>query len=131
YRPQDLDVLQQVKHLLYDQGYTIKGARKAIEDFAKARASQPAAEWAPTIPPANVNDNDANAGAYRDTLAEIADALNVPGELEDERIGRWRNVLAGLRMELAATRDELARLLPKANYILAALTLRIYQTRPA
>lgn len=31
YRPEDIEVLQQVKHLLYKQGYTIKGARKAFE----------------------------------------------------------------------------------------------------
>src|SRR5690242_10563450 len=35
YRPQDLEILQQVKFLLYSQGYTIKGAKKAIEEFAR------------------------------------------------------------------------------------------------
>jgi DNA-binding transcriptional MerR regulator len=28
YRPQDIEALQSIKHLLYKQGYTIKGARK-------------------------------------------------------------------------------------------------------
>lgn len=32
YRPEDVMVLQQVKHLLYAQGYTIKGAKKAFEE---------------------------------------------------------------------------------------------------
>src|SRR6185436_443810 len=30
YRPQDVDTLTKIKHLLYQQGYTIKGARKAF-----------------------------------------------------------------------------------------------------
>lgn len=30
YRPEDVDVLQQIKHLLYEKGYTIKGARAAL-----------------------------------------------------------------------------------------------------
>ncbi|MFN7613413.1 MAG: MerR family transcriptional regulator, partial [Alphaproteobacteria bacterium] len=35
YRPEDIEVLQQIKHLLYRQGFTIKGAKKAIDEFAK------------------------------------------------------------------------------------------------
>lgn len=31
YRPEDMEVLGQIKHLLYKQGYTIKGAKKAFE----------------------------------------------------------------------------------------------------
>lgn len=30
YRPEDMEVLTKIKHLLYKQGYTIKGARKAF-----------------------------------------------------------------------------------------------------
>jgi DNA-binding transcriptional MerR regulator len=31
YRPEDIDVLSKIQHLLYKQGYTIKGAKKAFE----------------------------------------------------------------------------------------------------
>jgi len=60
YRPQDLDILQQIKHLLYNQGYTIKGAKKAVDEYIHARADGAAistTEWIAAIPPANVNDN--------------------------------------------------------------------------
>ena len=30
YRPQDIDILSTIKNLLYKQGYTIKGAKKAF-----------------------------------------------------------------------------------------------------
>lgn len=33
YRPEDMDVLSQIKHLLYKEGYTIKGARKAFSQM--------------------------------------------------------------------------------------------------
>lgn len=67
YRPQDLEVLGRIKHLLYSQGYTIKGAKKAIDDFAHGRG-----EWLNTLPDANMNDN---APMIDDALAEIAEAL--------------------------------------------------------
>ena len=31
YRPEDVDVLRRIKSLLYSQGYTIKGAQKAVD----------------------------------------------------------------------------------------------------
>lgn len=31
YRPEDIDILSKIQHLLYKQGYTIKGAKKAFE----------------------------------------------------------------------------------------------------
>lgn len=33
YRPEDMQVLTTIKHLLYKQGYTIKGARKALSQM--------------------------------------------------------------------------------------------------
>lgn len=55
YRPSDIDVLQQIKFLLYRQGYTIKGAKKAIDDLLVSGAN--AVHWAESFPPANGNDN--------------------------------------------------------------------------
>jgi DNA-binding transcriptional MerR regulator len=45
YRPEDMEILTTVKHLLYKQGYTIKGAKKAFsQPAAKAlQVAQPAA----------------------------------------------------------------------------------------
>lgn len=35
YRPEDLDLLRQIKSLLYDDGYTIKGVQKLLRDQSK------------------------------------------------------------------------------------------------
>ncbi len=40
YRPQDIDTLVTIKQLLYKQGYTIKGARKALADSRKNKSRE-------------------------------------------------------------------------------------------
>ena len=42
YRPEDVDLLRQIRSLLYDEGYTIKGAQKLL----RARRARPADEAA-------------------------------------------------------------------------------------
>lgn len=39
YRPQDIDTLAAIKRLLYKEGYTIKGARKAIAAHAHGQSA--------------------------------------------------------------------------------------------
>lgn len=43
YRPEDMEILHRIRHLLYKQGFTIKGAKKALN------AKDPAAETAAAI----------------------------------------------------------------------------------
>jgi len=48
YRPEDVELLRRIRKLLYEEGYTIKGAQKALRATHPAaratRASEPAAE---------------------------------------------------------------------------------------
>lgn len=46
YRPEDVQILVTIKNLLYKQGYTIKGAKKALSG-KKAESDQPAVQDAP------------------------------------------------------------------------------------
>lgn len=39
YRPEDIDKLKQIRHLLYEQGYTIKGAQKYLRTERKTHES--------------------------------------------------------------------------------------------
>ena len=41
YRSEDIDVLIQIRTLLYKEGYTIKGAKKALKSNLKTELSQP------------------------------------------------------------------------------------------
>lgn len=103
YRPDDIEVLQQVKFLLYKQGYTIKGAKKAIEDYAKVLSSTMAEVGRPqieqTTPPANVNDNI--------ELAELEEMpLGATTRTVDVALGQA--ALAALRVDLIEARNALA-----------------------
>lgn len=40
YRPEDLDALRQIKALLYDDGYTIKGVQKLLKDQNKEASAR-------------------------------------------------------------------------------------------
>lgn len=119
YRPQDLDILQQIKHLLYNQGYTIKGAKKAVDEFIHARAAGvQASEWIATIPPANMNDNIAYEEP--DILTELALALAEP-ETTEEVIAPItafpREALLAMREQLIQSRDILRGYLSETQRI--------------
>ncbi|MCE3006572.1 MAG: MerR family transcriptional regulator [Rickettsiales bacterium] len=111
YRPEDIEVLQQIKHLLYRQGFTIKGAKKAIDEFAKIVSSTSSAEakanWAQTISPANSNDNHAPEAA-------VAEDAAVPTSTVTNILPTDRQQLDALRRELAALRGVLAEKLRDA-----------------
>jgi DNA-binding transcriptional MerR regulator len=105
YRPEDIEVLQQIKFLLYKQGYTIKGAKKAIEEFAKIVDStsnpQASADWFATIPPANVNDNSLPVAEIEaEPILPIVNAAIDDNSIDD------------LRAELTALRSMLTQHLP-------------------
>ena len=41
YRSEDIDVLVQIRTLLYKEGYTIKGAKKALKSYLKTELNHP------------------------------------------------------------------------------------------
>lgn len=78
YRPEDMDILTTIKTLLYQQGYTIKGARKAfsqmkqdVELASRPVAVQPVAPAKPLITP----KQRAQLSAIRGELLGLRDQL--------------------------------------------------------
>lgn len=82
YRPEDMDVLASIKNLLYKEGYTIKGARKAFGQLKQDVLSQP---------PVPVQSSDA------------AKPLITP---------KQKAQLSAVRSELLNLRDQLSNYLP-------------------
>ncbi|MFW0777655.1 MAG: MerR family transcriptional regulator [Rickettsiales bacterium] len=73
YRPEDIETLSTIKTLLYKQGYTIKGAKKAFSKDLKAKAS---AEKTAKAKPAAINDKQRNQlTVIRHELVALQDTL--------------------------------------------------------
>jgi len=90
YRPEDIELLRQIRSLLYDEGYTIKGAQKLLKGQKRPGA----------------DDHDADESQHELGLdeADAAPALEAPPPLAPAVRGRLRQ----LREELAALRAALA-----------------------
>lgn len=71
YRPEDLDVLRRIKSLLYDDGYTIKGAQKLLKDGGEASPQEAPVETAAAKPEPTTSPADQDA--LREVLAELED----------------------------------------------------------
>ncbi len=73
YRPQDIDMLQGVKTLLYDRGYTIRGVQKLFKD-----------EGQKAILRANANDASGVVATESGLIADddVADAVAEAGALD-------------------------------------------------
>ncbi len=74
YRPGDVRTLQYIKRLLYDEGYTIEGARKKLEDMKKAQG-QMALELEPE-PPQGQDPSDDLLEAVRIEIRDIIRVLS-------------------------------------------------------
>jgi DNA-binding transcriptional MerR regulator len=73
YRPQDVEVLRLIKQLLYEEGFTIEGARKRIKELNAGGAHQhpkAAAASGPKVAPAH-KAAPAASGPARQTLLDI------------------------------------------------------------
>lgn len=77
YRPEDMEVLTSIKNLLYKEGYTIKGARKA---FSQARsdveaADQPVPVQIPVKKPVITPKQRSQLSSIRSELLTLRDQL--------------------------------------------------------
>ena len=82
YRPEDVDLLKQIRSLLYDDGYTIKGVQKLLRDRGGklAPASAPTAQTEPSTNTQPANLKDRQREDLRSILAELED---IRAELRD------------------------------------------------
>ena len=110
YRPEDVEILQQIKHLLYRQGFTIKGAKKAIDEFAKIVGSTAQAEaeaktgWAAPASATGSNDNHASVPKAVIGAAIVA---QTPASTVTSILPTDRQLLRALREDLADLRNAL------------------------
>jgi DNA-binding transcriptional MerR regulator len=94
YRPEDIELLRQIRSLLYEQGYTIKGAQKSLRERRGKLADAGAAPGSPS----SAEPRLARSSPSRAQVLSPA----------------TRTRLARLRGELVTVRDELRRALDQS-----------------
>ncbi len=87
YRPADIEVIKEVKSLLYERGYTIKGAQKYLKEIKKEQSATPtttngslngtsADSTGNTDTPANTNNPNDTLNRILNELIEVRNLLN-------------------------------------------------------
>jgi DNA-binding transcriptional MerR regulator len=70
YRPDDVDLLRGVRHLLYGEGYTIRGVQRILRDEGAAFVQNVWRDGAQQPPPAVADDGEGVAGEEAESSAE-------------------------------------------------------------
>lgn len=76
YRPEDVRLVREIDRLVHREGYTLRGARQAIETEGKAsKAAPPPATFVPAPTPATLSVNRDISAELRAIRAQLAAAL--------------------------------------------------------
>lgn len=98
YRPEDVAVLQHIHHLLYTEGYTIKGAQKLLKGMGKSQIIEQE--------PLTAANQSENSGTATNTEAQRSESVQQPlqpvGMSDKQRV-----ILKSMLGELKDLRDML------------------------
>jgi DNA-binding transcriptional MerR regulator len=78
YRRRDIETVFRIKQLLYEEGFTIAGAKKRIEAEMAGRGPSPQAS-VPTPAPSPTREDDRLRGALKEIREELRQILTVLG----------------------------------------------------
>jgi len=104
YRPEDVDLLRGVKHLLYGEGYTIRGVQRILREQGQKFVQ---AVWQPGAaqPAAEAQDNE----AYEDADAETQNEAEPESEAASRSLlGLLKDAATGRRDSAVDTAEESA-----------------------
>ena len=113
YRPDDVDLLRGVRHLLYGEGYTIRGVQRILRDQGAAFVQDVWRAGAEQPPPAADDDGEGFAAEAAETRAEPNLSLFAlaPGAGAGAAAERREPVLAAAVKTTAPVEDALRRVL--------------------
>ncbi|MBX9840245.1 MAG: MerR family transcriptional regulator [Xanthobacteraceae bacterium] len=87
YRPEDVDLLRGIKHLLYAEGYTIRGAQAILRDKGQKFVQtvwQPGAAGADEVEPAEAPVEEAGEGATEEAPRSLFGLLRSAPRASEE-----------------------------------------------
>lgn len=97
YQHHEVLMIRRIRELLYEEGFTIQGARNRLAEWTRQQRQQRRPGWDDTLPPDDPDDDSATP-ALTDGLDRLAAALRqLPAEAQ-----------LALRAELQAIRDLVA-----------------------
>lgn len=102
YRPDDIDLLRGIRHLLYGEGYTIRGVQRILREQGTKFVQVVWQEGAPQPPHGVVEEEEESA-------EEVETAENIEGEEEHSLRGRLSSLIGrdlGDRQDDAAARAD-------------------------
>jgi DNA-binding transcriptional MerR regulator len=106
YRPDDVDLLRGIHHLLYGEGYTIRGVQRILREEGPRFVQSVWREGAPQAAPAAEDAEEETV--FETTAADGDDSAGAPAKLSREGAQRLTGVLdelAECRRMLQAARD--------------------------
>ena len=75
YRPEDVSLLRQIRQLLYDDGYTIKGVQRLLKEGALKNTAQQGVVAVKEPNEQSLSRNSSNSSYEKATLRSIVDEL--------------------------------------------------------
>ena len=75
YRPEDVSLLRQIRQLLYDDGYTIKGVQRLLKEGALKNMAQQGVVAVKEPNEQRLSRNSSNSSNEKATLRSIVDEL--------------------------------------------------------
>lgn len=96
YRPEDMEVLHRIRHLLYKQGFTIKGAKQAMQAKTPAAETAVAVEEVKSAAPRKTAAKKAPADQF-DLLSASAAPAPAPAGLGASQRTALENALTALK----------------------------------
>ena len=95
YRPEDVDLLRGIRHLLYEDGYTIKGVRKVLRETSARQVSEIGRRLAKGLAPV--------LAAPAESAAKPLETASVLAAKQRQALTQARDDLKTLKAEIDAT----------------------------
>ena len=77
YRPEDIEILQKIKALLYEDGYTIKGVQKLLKSSRGKIGNRSNTDESSTLETSKIHSENFKLEEFRDVLEELKEIRNL------------------------------------------------------